>query len=227
MRCHWYLLESGAGPPAENMAWDEALLETAASRAQPLLRFYAWTEAAATFGYFQKLQEVEQMTPLRPLIRRPTGGGVVPHAADWTYSVIVPPTDAWYALAAVESYRRVHDWIKAAFGRLGTPAELAPDGQSGVPGHCFLGAARFDVLSAGMKIAGAAQRRTRSGLLIQGSIQPPAGAVRPAFEEVFLREGTQRWGLDWRPFSPDASLRRRVQLLVEGKYALPAYHAKR
>ena len=47
-------------------------------------RFYAWLEPAATFGYFQRFAEVERMTLLRPLLRRPTGGGLVPHAADWT-----------------------------------------------------------------------------------------------------------------------------------------------
>src|SRR5262245_38614405 len=103
MESSWYLFDSGARQPAENMAWDEALLETAPARARPLLRFYAWSEPAATFGYFQKYQEVERMTSLRPLIRRPTGGGLVPHATDWTYSVVIPPTDAWYALSAIES----------------------------------------------------------------------------------------------------------------------------
>ena len=71
----WYLLNSGACPSAENMAWDEALLSSSQQLGQPVLRLYGWREPAATFGYFQKYSEVAGMTALRPLIRRCTGGG--------------------------------------------------------------------------------------------------------------------------------------------------------
>ena len=77
----WLLLDSGAGEPAFNMALDEALLELAATTNQPVLRFYGWTQPAATFGYSQPIAELERVTHLRPLVRRPTGGGLVPHAA--------------------------------------------------------------------------------------------------------------------------------------------------
>ena len=60
-----------------------------------------------------------------------------------------------------------------AFASLNVPTTLAPSSQKEIPGQCFVGAEKFDVLWHGRKIAGAAQRRTRTGLLIQGSIQPP------------------------------------------------------
>ena len=87
----WFLLQSGPGNPAFNMALDEALLEASAHVGKPVLRFYGWAEPAATFGYFQKFADVERATLLRPLIRRPTGGGIVPHDADWTYSLVFSP----------------------------------------------------------------------------------------------------------------------------------------
>src|SRR5262249_31734025 len=125
----WYLLQSGLGTPDHNMAVDEVLTEFAARWSQPILRFYGWSEPAASFGYFQKFAEVALATSLRPLVRRPTGGGLVPHDADWTYSLVFPPTHPWYALKAVESYRRLHQWLQAAFLRMGTPTELS----SGTP----------------------------------------------------------------------------------------------
>ncbi len=103
----WLRLHSGPGSAALNMALDAALLEAAPSLGKPVLRFYSWTERAASFGYFQKYAEVRQMTRLQPLVRRPTGGGLVPHDADWTYSITIPTGHAWYALSAVDSYRRV------------------------------------------------------------------------------------------------------------------------
>ena len=78
----WLLLESGPGSAAFNMAVDETLLEAMPWLQRPVLRFFGWTEPAASFGYFQKYSEVERATLLRPLVRRPTGGGIVPHDAD-------------------------------------------------------------------------------------------------------------------------------------------------
>src|SRR5688572_17048998 len=114
----WWLVQSGPGSGSWNMALDEALLISIADLGGPLLRFYSWTEPAATFGYSQKFSEVESQTRLRPLIRRPTGGGIVPHDCDWTYSVIFPPQHFWYSLKALESYRRLHEWIRCAFEKL-------------------------------------------------------------------------------------------------------------
>src|SRR6266498_3246716 len=125
MGTNWLLLNSGPGPAAFNMALDEALLEAMPRLGKPVLRFYGWTEPAASFGYFQKFAEVERATLLRPLVRRPTGGGIVPHDADWTYSLIVPAGSEWHSLRAVESYRCMHEWLQAAFARLNVATELA------------------------------------------------------------------------------------------------------
>src|SRR5580700_418824 len=121
----FYLLNSGLCDPAFNMALDEALLENASRLGKPVLRFYGWTEPAATFGYFQKFADVERATQLRPLIRRPTGGGIVPHDADWTYSAVFPPNHEWHSLKAEESYRRMHEWLRLAFMELKIQTELA------------------------------------------------------------------------------------------------------
>jgi lipoate-protein ligase A len=209
------------------MALDEALLEAASRIACPVVRFYGWTQAAATFGYFQKFADVERLTKLRPLIRRPTGGGLVPHDADWTYSLTFPPDDLWYKLKAVESYRRAHEWIQTALRRLGTATDLAPFRRRESPGECFIGAEQFDVLWRNKKIAGAAQRRTRDGLLIQGSIQPPAGAERSEFEKAFCAEATERWGVEWNRLVIGAELQNRSRELARVKYSTREFNEKR
>ena len=114
----WLLLNSGKCEAAFNMALDEALLEAMPRLQAPVLRFYGWTEPAATFGYFQKYAEVTAATRLRPLIRRSTGGGIVPHDADWTYSAVFPAGHEWHSLKAEESYRHIHDWLRLAFAEL-------------------------------------------------------------------------------------------------------------
>jgi len=223
---NWLLLNSGPGAPAFNMAMDEALLEAVSRLRHPVLRFYGWTEPAATFGYFQRFSEIEQTTLLRPLIRRPTGGGLVPHDADWTYSLAFPPGSEWYLLRAVESYRRMHEWIQSAFKRLGVETELAPCCKKSAPGQCFVGHEMHDLLWHGRKIAGAAQRRNKLGLLIQGSVQPPAIPLKRAdWEQAMVDTATPPAALV--QLSPDANLSDRTAELETARYSQPAYNRKR
>jgi lipoate-protein ligase A len=209
------------------MATDQALLDAAPSLG-PVLRFYSWSEPAASFGYFQKYAEIEAVTHLRPLVRRPTGGGLVPHDADWTYSLVFPPGDSWYELKAVESYRRVHEWIQAAFGRLNVPTTLAECCHSAAPGRCFEGYEQFDVLWNGRKIAGAAQRRTRHGLLIQGSVQPASlKVVRSDWEQAMCEVARTKHGVQWRLWAGDEVLRASAQDLATKIYSQPDYNRRR
>lgn len=225
---NWLLINSGRGTAPFNMALDEALLEAMGRLQKPVLRFYGWLEPAATFGYFQKCAEVAATTKLRPLIRRPTGGGIVPHDADWTYSAVFPPGHDWHGLKAEESYRRMHDWLRAAFAELQVPTELAPCCKKTLPGQCFIGHEKFDLLWHGKKIAGAAQRRNLRGLLIQGSVQSPlVGLARPDFENAMAVVAGKNFGVNWTVCSPDAELQECALRWVREKYSLPAHNEKR
>ena len=221
---HWLAIDSGPGDAAFNMAIDEALLEFAPQFSQAVLRFYGWTETAASFGYFQKFAEVESVTPLRPLVRRPTGGGLVPHDADWTYSVTIPPQHPWYELRAAESYRRMHEWILRAFASLDVATELAPGCRKEIPGQCFAGYEKSDLLSLGRKIAGAAQRRSKTGLLIQGSIQP---APRTVSREQWQNAMRSVAPACWTELGNSEPLIRRARDLAEVKYRRDEYNRRR
>ena len=224
----WLLLNSGRCDAPFNMALDEALLEQVARLGKPVLRFYGWTEPAATFGYFQNFAEVERTTRLRPLIRRPTGGGIVPHDADWTYSAVFPPEHEWPALKAEESYRRVHDWLRLAFAEMAVETELAPHSKKSLPGQCFVGHEKYDLLWQGKKIAGAAQRRNRLGLLIQGSVQPPPLSLqRIDFERAMVLAAEKQFHAGWKTSAPDTDLVGRAEELASQKYSLAAYNQKR
>jgi lipoate-protein ligase A len=224
---NWFLLQSGKCDAAFNMALDAALLENVSRLGKPVLRFYGWTEPAATFGYFQKFSEVERATHLRPLIRRPTGGGIVPHDADWTYSFVVPPNHEWYSLKAIESYRRIHEWIQSAFTKLKIETELAPNCKKSAPGQCFAGHEKFDLLWRGKKIAGAAQRRNKSGLLIQGSVQPPVEAARSDWEKTMREVARTNRKIGWRELLLDAKIIKSEEGLSRQKYSQKSYNRKR
>jgi len=224
----WLVLDTGPGEAAFNMALDEALMELAPRLGRPVLRFYGWTRPAATFGYFQAHADIAAWTKLRPLIRRPTGGGLVPHDADWTYALVFPPAHAWYALPAAESYARVHEWVRDAFARLGVNGELAPCCRKTVPGQCFAGHEKSDVLWQGRKMAGAAQRRARTGLLVQGSVQPPPLPLDRAAWQTAMREAAvERWCAGWEELAVAGELRARAERLVVAKYSRADYNARR
>jgi len=160
---------------ALNMAVDEALLETAEI---PTIRFYTWDHPALSFGYFGKFADVENHASQRDLARRWTGGGIVFHGDDLTYSIVIPATEPVFSESSRSIYERIHNALRDALVSEGRDAVVAAvaDRGSGVSdadynGHCFANPVRADVLSNGRKVAGAAQRRTRRGLLQQGSIQ--------------------------------------------------------
>lgn len=223
----WLLLRSDPGSAAFNMAVDEALLLHVRDLNKPILRFYAWLEPAASFGYFQRYAEVAKATPLRPLVRRPTGGGIVPHDHDWTYSVVLPPDHFWHGLKAVESYQRIHEWVKSAFIETGISVELAAEARRETPGQCFAGAERFDVIANERKIAGAAQRRTRDGMLIQGSVQPPDGISRQIWEGRMCDYVAKNWQVNWLQWELPREVMLNAEELSLKKYTTRKHNERR
>lgn len=170
-----------------NMALDEVLLSEASA---PLLRIYRWERPAVSFGYFGKYAPVAAAWPGREIVRRMTGGGIVPHGMDLTYSLIVPAGDAFAARNPRDVYRAVHETIGALLADSGEGAALAAPSLGGGTGLCFENPAEFDLLAHGRKIAGAALRRTRHGLLLQGSIQelPALESLRPRLASAFAAQ---------------------------------------
>jgi lipoate-protein ligase A len=155
-------------PAALNMAVDEALLTDATA---PILRFYRWRQPSLSFGYFGRYAEAVRQANEREIVRRWTGGGIVPHGDDLTYSVIIPKAHPFLAKSSLEIYAAVHDAIRRALEANRIEAALVNEAAPRISEHCFANAVRADVMSAGRKIAGAAHRRSRAGLLHQGSIQ--------------------------------------------------------
>ena len=153
---------------ALNMALDEVLL---AGAREPMLRLYRWERPAVSFGYFGKFAVVAAAWPGRELVRRMTGGGAVPHGGDLTHSIIVPGDHVFAGRSPREIYRSVHETIAAVLSQTGVAVSLAGVPDERGSGVCFESPAQFDLLAYGRKIAGAAMRRTRNGLLVQGSLQ--------------------------------------------------------
>src|ERR1043166_1231086 len=157
----WDFLESPAADAATNMAVDEVLLRTAAQRGRPLLRVYSWTKPAISIGYFQKFPQSD-----REVVRRPTGGGLVYHSEDTTFTVVAPPGHELHRLRTADAYCKIHEAVARAVGA----TLLAPSVPARGQYECFQNPVAGDVMAGGRKLAGGAQRRNRDGMLHQGSI---------------------------------------------------------
>ena len=111
---------------AMNMAIDEALLEFAARAS---IRFYRWDHPAVSFGYFGKYVAVAEHVPQRDLVRRWTGGGIVFHGDDLTYSMVIPSGDPAFDESSISVYEKVHCALRNALAANGTRVELAAMGR--------------------------------------------------------------------------------------------------
>src|SRR5205085_12466766 len=131
---------------ALNMAIDEAILDRATA---PVIRFYKWDHPALSFGYFGKFADVANHERERDIVRRWTGGGIVFHGKDLTYSIVIPASDPAFAASSMSIYEQTHAAIRAALAATGKDARLAELAAPKVSDSCFANAVRADVLLNG------------------------------------------------------------------------------
>ena len=218
---------------AMNMAIDEALLENATV---PTIRVYRWDHPALSFGYFGRYADVAEHK--RDLIRRWTGGGIVFHGQDLTYSIVIPASDPAFCESSKSIYEKVHCALCEALIANGQCVELSlvaavcnppkpPRSKMATvtdrrdSDNCFANPVPADVLIDGRKIAGAAQRRTRRGLLHQGSIQDidTGNDLAERFAQALSQEIERR--------EMDVGIVRRAEEIAEQKYGTETWLRKR
>jgi lipoyl(octanoyl) transferase len=212
-------------PAAMNMAIDEGLLESASI---PTIRFYRWRSPALSFGYFGKFTDVATYAAERDLVRRWTGGGIVFHGEDLTYSIVIPASDRAFDESSIAMYEKIHRALCQALIATGHDAEVVGSarcadsrklsGQRNVPtNNCFTNPVRADVMIDNRKIAGAAQRRTRRGLLQQGSIQ--GITLRNDFAQQFA----QALSVNCSEFEINEQVLPRARDLAQRKYGTESW----
>lgn len=212
----WF--DSQARSGSEAMAVDEWLLET---RQLPMMRIYKWDGAWGSLGYFGKLEEAQATFPGLQWVRRWTGGGVVDHRGDWTYSLMIPKAFELARLKGGESYRAIHEVLVNVLASEGSTEPLLAAASQKAGGVCFENPVEFDVVgTTGEKLAGAAQRRCNAGLLHQGSVSVNGDSILRG--KLFAEQLSETWS-EMEIF-PDE---RRVETLVKAKYGSKAWLARR
>lgn len=162
MKSPWRLIPHECEEGLRNLDYDARLLRV--HLPYPVLRFYSWKSPCVSYGYFQKAPSFG--IPF-PAYRRLTGGGIVFHDKDLTYSLTYP-RDSELPWSVRRSYEAIHRLLQKALLSLGIETSLCRDSQHG--NLCFENPVAGDLLHRGRKIAGAAQRRMENHLLHQGTI---------------------------------------------------------
>ncbi len=177
----WDIIDTGISSAEANMQKDADLLETLDEAKNPIIHFYDWEGDCATYGYFVDPAEYLQLDKVREkklhLAKRPTGGGIIFHLWDFAFSVLVPASSPHFSENTLDNYSFVNKAVLEAIGDFMRTKEKLQiierdltsfDRQS--ERFCMARPTKYDVVYAGKKIAGAAQRKTKKGFLHQGSI---------------------------------------------------------
>jgi lipoyl(octanoyl) transferase len=176
---------------ATNMAIDQALLAAVAAGAAPVLRLYRWSPATLSFGRNQPARGLYDTAAAAArgidFVRRPTGGQAVLHDDELTYAVVAP-------VAVVGRPRAAYHWINEALVRglraAGVEASVAaapapaPAPARSWTEACFQRPERGELVVAGRKLVGSAQRTESHTILQHGSIL--VGGTQAAAEELLL-----------------------------------------
>lgn len=175
----WRILKSNHLGSARNMAIDEAILEgVIKGYSLPTIRFYGWNPATVSCGYNQNIEKEIDLKSIEDagygFVRRPTGGRLVLHEDEVTYSVVAKCSGRLGG-NVTESYFEISKALQAGFYFLGVEVELERGSLSSAHQRqdvnpCFASSSRFELNYNRQKIVGSAQVRRENVLLQHGSI---------------------------------------------------------
>jgi lipoyl(octanoyl) transferase len=176
----WSFMGGDLAEGAYNMAEDMACLQSCEEGfSPPTIKLYGWKRPTLTIGYSQqpgKLINLEKARQLDiPIIRRPTGGRVLLHCEELTYSLIAPNDHPLLGGDLKGSMCVISEMLKNCLVKLGCSRDdiqfALPSKSRGQSGPaCFSLANHYELTCRGKKIIGSAQRRMKQAFLQHGSL---------------------------------------------------------
>lgn len=182
-------LDTGSSPGAVNMAADEALLNTLSeSRNHVYLRFYRWASPTMSFGHNQHVENQINLSAAQNLniglVRRMTGGKMVYHNLELTFSVGLAKefieAEAGKNKTFLEMFCFALKPMCEALRAIGVPARFSNGAEikktSANRLHCYAAAVGHSIFANDKKLIGAAGLFKNECLAIHGSIP-----IQPTF----------------------------------------------
>ncbi|RXJ96539.1 ligase [Arcobacter sp. AHV-9/2010] len=152
---------------------DKALFKSFENDSKPILRVYSW-EDCVTLGAGQKLDDYEKLqnSYKNNISKRLTGGGVLFHGHDISYTILLNP-NMIENKDVKETYFLICQFLLKFYEDLGLKPKFAKDDESIVLSKspfCQVGFEAYDIIIDGKKIGGNAQKRAKNCILQHGSI---------------------------------------------------------
>ena len=182
------LIKNGFQSASFNMALDEAIFRQPSIH--PTLRLYRWSRPAFSFGYFQKISQIVNVSDCLKhnidLVRRITGGGTVVHSWDITFSLIVPRKRNSLPESISCDYKTISQCVFHGLSKIGIDVHwpsitIEPEKMD----ICFINPVKYDMMIDGKKIMGIAQRRNQNAILYQSyiALDSPCESIKLLFSE--------------------------------------------
>jgi lipoate-protein ligase A len=173
------LIRSTPASAEYNMALDKSIFDQYLVDGVPVLRLYFWQAPSLTYGISQNPEsEINLSACLANGVQRAkriTGGGVLFHDREITYSLTCSKVDIGEDKDLFVSYKRSCAFLLNFYESLGLNANFAVESEdfarkSAPHQLCSASREKYDILLNGMKIGGNAQKRTRQVIFQHGSI---------------------------------------------------------
>ena len=120
----WRVINTNVASANLNMAIDEALLYNFKDKNLPIFRIYRW-KPSISLGKFSKIQNSINLNNLKiPFVHRITGGGILIHGRDISYSLILPNSKE---RSVKENYRYLSGFLINFYAKLNFKANFTCD----------------------------------------------------------------------------------------------------
>src|SRR3989338_1059652 len=216
---------------ALNMGVYEMLMEAQKDPAAlPSLRFYSWSSPAYSVGYFQDVGEVAARRRAAekniPVVRRITGGGMVFHGKDLTFSLTLKSASPFLPREVKDSYLRINEALRSGLAELLPEIDYAsckdvPSGRADGERVGFEAPSCYDLLLGKKKVVGSSQRRKDGVVLHQASLFFEFD--KETLMDCILRGFERKWGIAFlRTPLNEEELLRAERRAVE-RYASPEW----
>lgn len=161
------------------MALDEEIFRRYLEDGIPTFRVYGWSAPSFTYGVSQ---DPEDDIDLKRCVldgvqiaKRMTGGGVLFHHNEMTYSLVCAKEDIKEPLSVFVSYRKICAFLISFYRTLGLDASFALEAEdfkdrSAPHALCSASREKYDIVINGKKIGGNAQKRKKHAVFQHGSI---------------------------------------------------------